>query len=62
MREPKLYVASHDEIINGDATDIYFKRTQEALRAAGLRNVRVRMEVHLYSNPPEGDWAASRRP
>jgi len=57
MREPKLYVASHDEIINGDATDIYFKRTQEALRAAGLRNVRVRMEVHLYSNPPEGDWA-----
>jgi len=44
MREPKLYVASHDEIANGDATDIYFKRTQEALRAAGLQNVRVRMD------------------
>ena len=36
MREPKLYVASHNEITNGDATDIYFKRTQEALGAAGL--------------------------
>ncbi len=57
MRDPKIYAASRDEILNGDATDIYFKRTQEALRAAGLENVRVRMEVHLYGSPPGGDWA-----
>lgn len=57
MREPKIYVAERDEILSGDATDIYFKRTQEALRAAGLENVRVRMEVHLYGSPPGSEWA-----
>ncbi|MGC9210269.1 MAG: nicotinate phosphoribosyltransferase [Acidilobus sp.] len=57
MREPRIYVAKESEILSGDATDIYFKRTQEALRAAGLDKVRVRMEVHLYGNPPGGEWA-----
>ncbi len=56
-REPRIYVASYDEIVNGDATDIYFKRTQEVLRYAKLTDVKVRMEVHLYGDPPEGDWA-----
>ncbi|MGC9071679.1 MAG: nicotinate phosphoribosyltransferase [Acidilobus sp.] len=57
MREPRIYVAGESEIINGDATDVYFRRTQEALRVAGLDKVRVRMEVHLYGIPPGGEWA-----
>ncbi len=56
-RDPKLYMASIDEILSGEASDIYFKRTQELLRRAGLDKVRVRMEVHLYGDPPWGDWA-----
>ncbi|MGC9111991.1 nicotinate phosphoribosyltransferase [Acidilobus sp.] len=56
-REPSIFVATKEEITNGEASDIYFKRTQEVLRFANLSNVKVRMEVHLYSNPPEGDWA-----
>jgi len=56
-KEPRLFVASKDEIVSGEASDIYFKRTQEVLRYAGLSSVKVRMEVHLYSEPPEGEWA-----
>jgi nicotinate phosphoribosyltransferase len=56
-KEPRLFVASKDEIVSGEASDIYFKRTQEVLRYAGLSSVKVRMEVHIYSEPPEGEWA-----
>jgi Nicotinic acid phosphoribosyltransferase len=57
-KEPRIYMASLEEIINGEATDIYFKRTKEVLEKAGLTDVRVRMEVHLYGRPPEGrEWA-----
>ncbi len=57
-KEPRIYMASLDEILNGEATDIYFKRTKEVLEKAGLADVKVRMEVHLYGNPPEGrNWA-----
>ncbi|MEB3797900.1 MAG: nicotinate phosphoribosyltransferase [Caldisphaeraceae archaeon] len=55
---PRIYLASIDEILNGEATDIYFLRTKNVIDAAGLSNVKVRMEVHLYSNIPGGtEWA-----
>jgi nicotinate phosphoribosyltransferase len=57
-KKPRVYVASIDEILNGEATDVYFQRTKEVLQAAGLSDIKVRMEVHLYGNPPEGrNWA-----
>ena len=57
-KEPRIYMANLEEIMSGEATDIYFKRTKEVLEKAGLTDVKVRMEVHLYGKPPEGrDWA-----
>ncbi len=57
MSEPRLYVASVDEILSGEATDIYFKRTVYILEKLGLCSVRVRAEVHAYSLPKGYRWA-----
>ena len=57
MKEPSLYMASLEDVLNGDATDIYFKRTKRIVKEAGLEDVRVRMEVHAYSLPKGYEWA-----
>jgi hypothetical protein len=31
-----FYIAKDEEILNGEATDIYFNRTVDVLKAAGL--------------------------
>lgn len=54
---PKLHIASLEDIISGKATDIYFVRTIEALRAAGLDNAVVRAEFHVASLPRGYKWA-----
>ena len=57
MKEPSLYMASLEDVLSGDATDIYFKRTKRIVKEAGLEDVRVRMEVHAYSLPKGYEWA-----
>ena len=57
MRKPRIYVAGQDEIKGGRATDIYFLRTKRIVREAGLGDVRVRMEAHVYSMPKGYKWA-----
>ncbi|MEM1686314.1 MAG: nicotinate phosphoribosyltransferase [Acidilobaceae archaeon] len=57
MREPKLYVASVDEILGGEATDIYFYRTKILVDKYGYSDVSVRMQVHSYSLPKGYEWA-----
>ncbi|MEB3780640.1 MAG: nicotinate phosphoribosyltransferase [Desulfurococcales archaeon] len=57
MKEPRLYMATQDEILNGLATDIYFIRTKKILEEAGLEDTRVRAEVHAYSLPKGYEWA-----
>jgi len=52
-----FHVASEDEVISGDVTDIYFKRTVDVIRAAGLEDVRVRAEFHVMSLPRGYKWA-----
>ena len=56
MREPGIYVASLDEILSGEATDIYFVRTRRLVEKYGLGSVMVRMEVHAYSMPRGYEW------
>ncbi len=57
MEKPRIYVASIDDIKSGDATDIYFVRTRRLLEEAGLKDLRVRAEIHAYSLPSGYDWA-----
>jgi len=49
-------VAKEEEILSGKATDIYFVRTVEVVKAAGA-DKRVRMEFHAYSLPRGYEWA-----
>ncbi len=51
-----FYAATEEEIVKGEVTDIYFKRTVEVLKAAGLDNVRVRAEFHVTSLPKGYKW------
>ena len=53
----RFYVASEDEILSGEITDVYFVRTEEILRAKGLTGVRVRMEIHTGRLPKGYEWA-----
>jgi nicotinate phosphoribosyltransferase len=57
VRRPKLYIASREDITGGRITDIYFVRTKKILEAKGLKNLRVRMEVHVSDLPRGYDWA-----
>jgi nicotinate phosphoribosyltransferase len=52
-----FYIAKDEEILNGDATDIYFMRTIDVLRAAGLDKVKVRAEFHVVNLPRNYKWA-----
>jgi nicotinate phosphoribosyltransferase len=53
----KLLIASEDEVLRGEITDIYFDRTVEILKKKGLEELKVRMEVHLYGLPRGYNWA-----
>lgn len=53
----RFYIASEEDILNGKITDIYFLRTKKILKAKGLENVRVRMEVHVLDLPKGYEWA-----
>ncbi len=57
VREPKLYVASVEDIVSGRITDVYFVRTKEIVSRKGLCGVRVRAELHAYSLPRGYEWA-----
>ena len=50
-------VAFIDEVVKGEVTDVYFKRTVDVLKAAGLDNVIVRAEFHVSSLPKGYKWA-----
>ncbi|MEZ0320187.1 MAG: nicotinate phosphoribosyltransferase [Pyrobaculum sp.] len=52
-----MHVASPSDILNGRTTDVYFTRTVEVLKNAGLADVRVRAEFHVSSLPRDYKWA-----
>ncbi|WP_333639273.1 nicotinate phosphoribosyltransferase [Pyrobaculum aerophilum] len=52
-----LHVATPSEILSGRTTDVYFTRTVEVLKKAGLGDVRVRAEFHVSSLPKGYKWA-----
>jgi len=51
-----FHVATIDEILRGEVTDVYFVRTVEVLRKAGLSDVVVRAEFHVSSLPSGYKW------
>jgi Nicotinic acid phosphoribosyltransferase len=53
----RTFAAKEKDIVEGKVTDIYFERTMEVLRALGLDEMRVRMEVHSYGLPHGYQWA-----
>jgi nicotinate phosphoribosyltransferase len=53
----KFYVASPDEVISGNVTDIYYLRAMDVLLKKGLISTKVVMDVHAYSFPSNYDWA-----
>ncbi|GBF08380.1 conserved hypothetical protein [Aeropyrum pernix] len=55
--QPRIYMASLGEILEGRATDIYFVRTRRVAEKYGVGGKRVRMEVHAYSLPRGYEWA-----
>ncbi len=57
MKEKIFYTADPQEILDGEATDIYFKRTKNILEKSGLKEKRVRAELHVYGLPKGYSWA-----
>ncbi len=55
--DPRIYIASIEDLVKGRATDIYFVRTREVLEKKGLCGVRVRYEIHNYGLPKGYRWA-----
>ncbi|MEM1903717.1 MAG: nicotinate phosphoribosyltransferase [Acidilobaceae archaeon] len=55
-REPRIYIASLEDILEGRATDIYFYRTKAILDKYS-EDIEVRMQVHAYSLPKGYSWA-----
>jgi Nicotinic acid phosphoribosyltransferase len=53
----KFHILSPEDIAAGRATDIYFIRAVEALKAAGLEEAVVRAEFHVASLPRGYRWA-----
>ncbi len=52
----KLSIASEEEIFRGESTDIYFTRSREVLKKAGVDR-EVYAEIHAYSLPKGYQWA-----
>lgn len=55
--ERAFTVATEDEVIRGEVTDVYFTRTVDVLKAAGLDKVKVRAEFHVMNLPRDYEWA-----
>ncbi len=53
----RFYIASDEEIISGKVTDTYYPRTLQILKAKGISNRNVVMDVHSYSMPKDYSWA-----
>ena len=51
----RFNTASEEEIRNADVADVYFHRTMEVLRARGLEDTPVHVEV-AYKTSDEDDW------
>src|ERR687889_1028007 len=51
----RFNTASEEEIRNAAVADVYFHRTMEVLRARGLEDTPVHMEV-AYKPPTQDDW------
>jgi nicotinate phosphoribosyltransferase len=51
----RFNTASEEEIRNADVADVYFHRTMEVLRARGLEDTPVHMEV-AYKTSKEDNW------
>jgi len=52
-----MHIARDDDILSGRTSDVYFQRTVEVLKNAGLSDVKVRAEFHVSSLPREYKWA-----
>jgi nicotinate phosphoribosyltransferase len=52
-----MHIATLSDILSGRTTDVYFQRTVEVLKNAGLSDVKVRAEFHVSSLPREYKWA-----
>ncbi|KYH39235.1 MAG: nicotinate phosphoribosyltransferase [Candidatus Bathyarchaeota archaeon B23] len=52
-----FFIASSEEIKEGETTDIYFVRTRRILKAKGLDHVRVVAEVTVSKLPDDSPWA-----
>lgn len=52
-----FYVASFQQIKEGKITDIYFERTVKTLEYLGIKEAKVRMEIHSYGLPKGYEWA-----
>jgi len=52
-----FHVATPHDIVSGRSTDVYFTRTVEVLKNAGLTDVKVRAEFHVSSLPKDYKWA-----
>jgi len=55
----KFFVASEDEVLAGEVTDIYFQRTYTVLKTKGKININVTMDVHAYNFPKNYSWAVA---
>ncbi len=53
----RFLVATDEEILDGETTDVYFSRTMEVLEAEGLADTRVVAELTVGSLPKGWPWA-----
>lgn len=53
----RFYIADEASILKGEITDVYFDRTIRTLEHLGLKEVKVRMEIHSYGLPKDYQWA-----
>ncbi|MEM0304239.1 MAG: nicotinate phosphoribosyltransferase [Saccharolobus sp.] len=52
----RFYTADPDQIKQGKITDIYFERTLKTLEHLGIKEAKVRMEIHSYGLPEGYKW------
>jgi nicotinate phosphoribosyltransferase len=52
----RIYIPSEEEVLKGKITDVYFDRTLKTLTHLGIKDARVRMEVHSYGLPTGYSW------
>ena len=53
----RFYIADEQSILKGEITDIYFDRAVKTLEHLGIKDARVRMEIHSYGLPKNYKWA-----